>query len=48
MIKNLKELLIQIAPLSMQEQEQKLNEEFNLWKGKNEQVDDVCIIGLRI
>ncbi len=48
MIKNLKELLIQIAPLSVQEQEQKLNEEFNLWKGVNEQVDDVCIIGVRI
>ena len=48
MIKNLKELLIKIAPLSMQEQKQKLNEVFNTWKGANEQVDDVCIIGVRV
>ena len=48
MIKNLKELLMQIAHLPMLEQEQKLAEEFNKWKGSNEQVDDVCIIGVRI
>ena len=48
MIKNLKELLLQIACLPMQEQEQKLAEEFDKWKGSNEQVDDVCIIGVRI
>ncbi len=48
MIKNLKALLIQIAPLTMQEQKQKLADEFTTWKGENEQVDDVCIIGVRI
>ena len=48
MIKNLKELLLQIAHLPMHEQEQKLAEEFDKWKGSNEQVDDVCIIGVRI
>jgi len=48
MIKNLKELLLQIAPLSMEEQEQKLADEFTSWKGENEQVDDVCIIGIKI
>jgi serine phosphatase RsbU (regulator of sigma subunit) len=48
MIKNLKELLLQIAHLPMLEQEQKLAEEFDKWKGSNEQVDDVCIIGVRI
>ncbi len=48
MIKNLKELLLQIAHLPVQEQEQKLAEEFDKWKGANEQVDDVCIIGVRI
>ena len=48
MIKNLKELLLQIAHLPMSEQELKLAEEFDKWKGGNEQVDDVCIIGVRI
>ncbi len=48
MIKNLKELLMKIAHLSVLEQEQKLAAEFDKWKGSNEQVDDVCIIGVRI
>ncbi len=32
----------------MPEQEQKLAEEFDKWKGSNEQVDDVCVIGVRV
>jgi tetratricopeptide (TPR) repeat protein len=48
MIKNLKNLLLQIAHLPMHEQEQKLAEEFTAWKGSNEQVDDVCVIGVRV
>ncbi|WKZ75766.1 MAG: tetratricopeptide repeat protein [Vicingaceae bacterium] len=48
MIKNVKELLLQIVHLPMSEQKQKLSEAFNQWKGSNEQVDDVCIIGVRI
>jgi len=47
-IKNLKELLLQIAHLPLSEQEQKLSDEFDKWKGSNEQVDDVCIIGVRV
>jgi len=48
MIKNVKELLLNIAHLPMPEQEQKLAEEFAAWKGSNEQVDDVCVIGVRV
>ncbi|NUM49650.1 MAG: tetratricopeptide repeat protein [Flavobacteriales bacterium] len=48
MIKNVKELFLQIAHLPMSEQEQKLADEFEKWKGANHQVDDVCIIGVRI
>lgn len=48
MIKNLKDLLLQISTLTLQEQEQKLADEFDKWKGSNEQVDDVCIIGVKI
>jgi hypothetical protein len=29
-------------------QKQKLNDVFNEWKGSLEQVDDVCLIGVRI
>jgi serine phosphatase RsbU (regulator of sigma subunit) len=48
MVKNLKELLLSIAHLPMLEQEKKLALEFEKWKGRLEQVDDVCIIGVRI
>jgi serine phosphatase RsbU (regulator of sigma subunit) len=48
MIKNLKNLFLSIAHLPMVEQYTKLEEEFINWKGENEQVDDVCIIGVRI
>lgn len=44
----LKEFLISIAGLPMETQHQKLQEEFENWKGYLEQVDDVCIIGVRI
>ncbi|NUM50322.1 MAG: tetratricopeptide repeat protein [Flavobacteriales bacterium] len=48
MIKNVKEMFLQIAHLPMSEQKQKLSEAFDQWKGSNEQIDDVCIIGVRI
>jgi serine phosphatase RsbU (regulator of sigma subunit) len=48
MIKSLKELFLQMAHLPMKQQEQKLAEEFDKWKGSNEQIDDVCVIGVRI
>jgi serine phosphatase RsbU (regulator of sigma subunit) len=48
MIKNLKNLLLSISHLPMNEQEERLFEEFTRWKGENEQIDDVCIIGLRV
>jgi tetratricopeptide (TPR) repeat protein len=46
--KQLQELLLSISYLSMEEQKQKLNDIFDTWKGNLEQVDDVCLIGLRI
>ncbi|MFN3916797.1 MAG: tetratricopeptide repeat protein [Flavobacteriales bacterium] len=48
MIKNLKQLFLSIAHLPMSEQEQKLKQEFAAWKGESEQVDDVCVIGMKI
>ena len=29
-------------------QKEKFNSEFEKWKGNNEQVDDVCLIGVKI
>ncbi len=48
MIKNLKEYIRSMAHLPMNEQHQLLSTEFENWKGVNEQIDDVCIIGVRI
>ncbi|MFN5183543.1 MAG: two-component regulator propeller domain-containing protein [Bacteroidota bacterium] len=44
----LKEFLISISMLSMHEQHQKLKSEFENWKGDLEQVDDVCVIGIKV
>jgi tetratricopeptide (TPR) repeat protein len=44
----LKELLLSIQAKTMDEQSQILNHKFEQWKGNLEQVDDVCIIGVRV
>ena len=46
--KQLEELLMSIAHKSMETQKQKLEEVFENWKGDLEQIDDVCIIGVKI
>ncbi len=46
--KQLNELLLSVSQLPMAEQKQKLETVFNQWKGNLEQVDDVCIVGIRI
>ncbi|MFN3917157.1 MAG: two-component regulator propeller domain-containing protein [Flavobacteriales bacterium] len=48
MTKNLKILIQSIQPLAMDAQLAELDNAFNAWKGDLEQVDDVCIIGLRM
>ncbi len=48
MYKQLKELLISVAHLPVNDQKQQLEESFNNWKGEQEQVDDVCVIGIKI
>ncbi|MFO0433859.1 MAG: PP2C family protein-serine/threonine phosphatase, partial [Sphingobacteriaceae bacterium] len=45
--KNLNQLLLDITDLDPTEQKQKLSDHFNNWKGDLEQVDDVCVIGIR-
>ena len=46
--KSLKELLLSIQKQTMEEQKETLDTIFEKWKGDLEQVDDVCIIGVRI
>lgn len=47
-VKPFKDYLISIAHLPMQEQREKLYKTFSKWKGEEEQVDDVCVIGVRV
>ncbi len=44
----LKELLISISYYSMNEQKRILDDTIEKWKGNLEQVDDICIIGVRL
>ena len=46
--KALKELLLKITGESMLVQKQTINDTFQQWKGQHEQVDDVCVIGVKV
>jgi serine phosphatase RsbU (regulator of sigma subunit) len=46
--KQLQNLLLAMANEPMETQKQKLNDVFDKWKGNLEQVDDVCLIGVRV
>jgi serine phosphatase RsbU (regulator of sigma subunit) len=45
---NFQQLLIEMAGNTTAEQNIRLNVEYQKWKGKFEQTDDVCVIGIRI
>ena len=47
-LKTLKNLFVSIAHLSPKEQKEKLEKAFYDWKGEIEQLDDVCLIGVKI
>ena len=48
MKKRFKNLLIENEKLPMEEQRERLEFSFNNWKGDIEQLDDVCVIGIRV
>jgi serine phosphatase RsbU (regulator of sigma subunit)/Tfp pilus assembly protein PilF len=48
MYKNMKKLLIQVHPLTMEKQKEFLINHFLEWRGALEQLDDVCIVGIRV
>ena len=48
MIKKLKQLMIEICEKPVEEQHQILDETIENWKGTEEQIDDILLIGVRI
>ncbi len=48
MYKKLQEFLLNIASQPLEQQTNALEENFESWKGNLEQVDDVCVIGLKV
>ena len=46
--KNFKKFLLSIQDHPLNEQERLIHYEFNHWRGELEQVDDVCVIGLKL
>ncbi|MCB9225350.1 MAG: SpoIIE family protein phosphatase [Crocinitomicaceae bacterium] len=46
-VANFQKLLLSIKDLSLDEQKHKIYEEFNRWKGDREQIDDICVMGVR-
>jgi len=48
MLKNFKSLLVSVAGLPLDQQEEALRTAYTSWKGSLEQVDDVLVIGIRM
>lgn len=48
MKKQLKEILLEIHQKPMEEQKEYLKNRFNEWKGKESQIDDILLIGIKI
>ncbi len=48
MYRQFRELLLRLATLPMSRQCEELDQVFKSWKGKHEQVDDVCVLGIRV
>lgn len=48
MVKKFKTFLTEISNLPIEEQRVKIQEEFYDWKAKHEQVDDICVMGIRV
>jgi serine phosphatase RsbU (regulator of sigma subunit) len=46
--KKFKEMLLSIQHLSMKDQALMINKEFNDWRGNNEQIDDLCLVGVKV
>ena len=47
-IKHFKTFLLSISQLPMEAQNKLIEKEFYDWKGELEQIDDLCVIGVRV
>jgi serine phosphatase RsbU (regulator of sigma subunit) len=47
-ITGLKTLIQELAPLTMAEQRDRVADTFEKWKGSLEQIDDVCVMAIRV
>jgi serine phosphatase RsbU (regulator of sigma subunit) len=45
---NFKKTLVRISTETIEKQKQMLDQEFESWRGSLEQIDDVCVIGVRV
>ncbi|RLD94488.1 MAG: histidine kinase, partial [Bacteroidetes bacterium] len=43
-----KELLLSVQSKSMEKQKQEIENTFEAWRGNVEQIDDVCVVGVRV
>jgi hypothetical protein len=41
-------MLLSIQHLRMKDQALMINKEFNDWRGSNEQIDDLCLVGVKV
>ena len=48
MNRRFEELLLEISGQPMQNQKELLIERLNIWKGDNDQVDDILVIGIKV
>ena len=48
MVKKYRTFLKELSKLPIEEQGVKIQEEFHSWKGNHDQVDDICVMGLRV
>lgn len=46
--KKFKEKLLSLQHLPMQDQALMINKEFNDWRGNTEQIDDLCLVGIKV
>ena len=46
--KNFKKMLLAVQPESMENQKKEIEDAFEEWRGSNEQLDDICVFGIRV